>query len=202
MAETEHTHSSGGDIPAGAIPKITPVAFTDVPSAPGATTPGPTTTATAAPGGPTTASGRPASSASAEPTAPATSPVPEVAGPATPTEPITASQVRANAAAKRVLARLMRGENPPTAPLSIVDRLAGSPYANLTIRQGADDSARRTLDFVLKLAETMFRYGAGALEVETSIIAVTAAFGLQHVEVDITNQSVSIDYAPQDGTPI
>jgi uncharacterized membrane protein YjjP (DUF1212 family) len=48
----------------------------------------------------------------------------------------------------------------------------------------------------------MFRYGAGALEVETSIIAITAALGLKHIEVDITNQSVAINYAPKDQTPI
>lgn len=119
------------------------------------------------------------------------------------TEPLSPSQVRQNAAAKRMLRRLVQGENPPTAPLSIVDRLAGSPYANPMIQVGGvDTSARKTLDFALHLAETMFRYGAGALEVETSIIAVTAALGLKNIEVDITNQSVGINYAPKDQTPI
>ena len=119
------------------------------------------------------------------------------------TEPLTPSQLRQDAAAKRMLRRLVRGENPPTAPLSIVDRLAGSPYANPMIQVGGvDTSARKTLDFSLHLAETMFRYGAGALEVETSIIAVTAALGLKNIEVDITNQSVAINYAPQEQTPI
>ncbi len=120
-----------------------------------------------------------------------------------PTEPLTASQVRQNAAAKRMLRRLVHGENPPTAPMSIVDRLAGSPYANPMIQVGGvDTSARKTIDFALHLAESMFRYGAGALEVETSIIAITAALGLKHIEVDITNQSVAINYAPKDQTPI
>src|SRR5438128_1939548 len=83
-----------------------------------------------------------------------------------PTRPISPAQVRANAAAVRILRRLITGDSPPTAPLSIVDRLAGSPYANPTIQVGGvDESARRTLDFALLLAETMFRYGAGALEV-------------------------------------
>ncbi|MCO4253003.1 threonine/serine exporter family protein [Pseudarthrobacter raffinosi] len=119
------------------------------------------------------------------------------------TEPLTPSQIHQDAAAKRMLRRLVRGENPPTAPLSIVDRLAGSPYANPMIQVGGvDTSARKTLDFSLHLAETMFRYGAGALEVETSIIAVTAALGLKNIEVDITNQSVAINYAPKDQTPI
>jgi uncharacterized membrane protein YjjP (DUF1212 family) len=87
--------------------------------------------------------------------------------------------------------------------MSIVDRLAGSPYANPMIQVGGvDASARKTIDFALHLAESMFRYGAGALEVETSIIAITAALGLKHIEVDITNQSVAINYAPKDQTPI
>jgi uncharacterized membrane protein YjjP (DUF1212 family) len=119
------------------------------------------------------------------------------------TEPLTASQLHQNAAAKRMLRRLVQGENPPTAPLSIVDRLAGSPYANPMIQvSGIDESARKTMDFALHLAESMFRYGAGALEVETSIIAVTAALGLKNIEVDITNQSVGINYAAKDQTPI
>ncbi len=119
------------------------------------------------------------------------------------TEPLSPSQIRQNAAAKRMLRRLVKGDSPPTAPLSIVDRLAGSPYANPMIQVGGvDTSARKTLDFSLHLAETMFRYGAGALEVETSIIAVTAALGLKNIEVDITNQSVGINYAPKDQTPI
>jgi len=119
------------------------------------------------------------------------------------TEPMSATQVRQNAAAKRMLRRLVQGENPPTAPMSIVDRLAGSPYANPMIQVGGvDTSARKTIDFALHLAESMFRYGAGALEVETSIIAITAALGLKNIEVDITNQSVAINYAPKDQTPI
>ncbi|MUK02524.1 threonine/serine exporter family protein [Vibrio cholerae] len=109
---------------------------------------------------------------------------------------------RPNAAARSVLRRLVQGEAPPTQAMSIVERLAGSPYANPTIHAGGPDaSARKALDFALNLAETMFRYGAGALEVETSIIAVTAAYGLEHIEVDITNQSVVINYSAKDQTP-
>ena len=112
-------------------------------------------------------------------------------------------QDRSSAAAKRVLRRLVQGETPPTQAMSIVERLAGSPYANPLVRSaGPDASARKTLDLALGLAETMFRYGAGALEVETAIIAVTAAFGLESIEVDITNQSVLLNYSPKDQTPI
>ncbi|PPB48069.1 hypothetical protein C4K88_15565 [Arthrobacter pityocampae] len=112
------------------------------------------------------------------------------------------SSIRSNAAARNVLRRLVQGEAPPTQAMSIVERLAGSPYANPTIQVGGPDAgARKALDFALNLAETMFRYGAGALEVETSIIAVTAAFGLDNIEVDITNQSVIINYSAKDQTP-
>ncbi len=124
-------------------------------------------------------------------TAPAAGPIPIV------------TPARSNKAARSVLRKLVQGEAPPTAPMNIVDRLAGSPYANFTIQVGnAEESARKTIDFALRLAETMFRYGAGALEVETSIIAVTAALGLRNIEVDITNQSVVINLAPRDAVPI
>ncbi|MFJ7751752.1 threonine/serine exporter ThrE family protein [Arthrobacter sp. NPDC097144] len=112
-------------------------------------------------------------------------------------------QDRSSAAARRMLRKLVQGETPPTQAMSIVERLAGSPYANPLVRSaGPDASARKTLDLALGLAETMFRYGAGALEVETAIIAVTAAFGLDSIEVDITNQSVLLNYSPKDQTPI
>ncbi|GAA1356640.1 hypothetical protein GCM10009636_26290 [Arthrobacter koreensis] len=108
-----------------------------------------------------------------------------------------------SAAARRVLKRLVQGETPPTQAMSIVERLAGSPYANPRVRSGGPDaSARKTLDLALGMAETMFRYGAGALEVETAMIAVTAAYGLENIEVDITNQSVLLNYSPKDQTPI
>ncbi|KAD3515466.1 threonine/serine exporter family protein [Arthrobacter yangruifuii] len=110
---------------------------------------------------------------------------------------------RSSAAARRMLRRLVQGEEPPTQAMSIVERLAGSPYANPLVRSGGPDAnARKTLDLALGMAETMFRYGAGALEVETAIIAVTAAFGLESIEVDITNQSVLLNYSPKDQTPI
>ncbi|NOJ61046.1 threonine/serine exporter family protein [Arthrobacter sp. 260] len=122
---------------------------------------------------------------------------------ALPTTPRSVRPDRSNAAARKVLRRLVQGEAPPTQAMSIVERLAGSPYANPTIQaSGPDINARRTLDFALSLAETMFRYGAGALEVETSIIAVTAAFGLDNIEVDITNQSVILNYSAKDQTPV
>lgn len=99
--------------------------------------------------------------------------------------------------------RMMYSEPLPTQALSIVNRIADSPYANPYLRttRNADADARTTLDFALKLGETMFRFGAGALEVETSIIVVTQAFGVHETEVDITNQSIALNYAPSGKTP-
>lgn len=105
---------------------------------------------------------------------------------------------RANPAARRMIARFLSSDTPPTQALNIVERLKGTPYANPKIN-AQDASARKTLNFALDLAETMFRYGAGALEVETSVIAVTAALGLSHTDVDITNQSIHLNFAPPEG---
>ena len=155
---------------------------------------------------PSSAAPAPAPSSSAAPPAPkpapGAAPPPAQDGPHARLIPMVPLP-KPNYAARRVLRRLVQGEAPPTAPMNIVDRLAGSPYANPMIQVGGvDASARKTIDFALHLAETMFRYGAGALEVETSIIAVTAALGLRNIEVDITNQSVVINYAKKDATPI
>lgn len=106
---------------------------------------------------------------------------------------------RANPAAKRMISRLLASDSPPTQAFSIVDRLKGTPYANPKVNAAQDASARKTLEFALDLAETMFRYGAGALEVETSVIAVTAALGLRHIDVDITNQSIHLNFSPPEG---
>lgn len=112
---------------------------------------------------------------------------------------------QAHPQAGRLLRRLLEREDPPTVTFNIVDRLVGSPYANPTVAhepESADELARPVLLFALDLAETMIRWGAGALEVETSVIAVTASLGLRHVDVDITNQSAHLNYAPPEGMPV
>ncbi|OIH82600.1 hypothetical protein BLJ79_19145 [Arthrobacter sp. UCD-GKA] len=106
---------------------------------------------------------------------------------------------RANPAARRMISRLLASDTPPTQAFNIVERLKGTPYANPKVNAAQDASARKTLEFALDLAETMFRYGAGALEVETSVIAVTAALGLSHTDVDITNQSIHLNFSPPEG---
>jgi uncharacterized membrane protein YjjP (DUF1212 family) len=128
---------------------------------------------------------------------------PALPRPANPMPAVARAAGKANPAAKRVFSLLMHSEAPPTQAFSIVDRLVGSPYANPKIQVDPQDvSARKTLEFALDLAEAMFRYGGGALEAETSVIAVTASLGLRNVDVDITNQSIHLNYAPDDQVPI
>src|SRR5699024_6453631 len=92
----------------------------------------------------------------------------------------------------------------PTQAIRLVDRLHDSPYQLTGARYKAVAEAKdahNTMLLALKLGETMFRFGAGALEVETSIIVVTQAYGVYDAEVDITNQSISLNFAPASEPP-
>lgn len=115
----------------------------------------------------------------------------------------TAVPQQAHPQARTLLRRMMEDAAPPTTTFNIVDRLVGSPYANPKVAEteAAEDVARPVLLFALDLAETMIRWGASALDVETSVIAVTTSLGLRHVDIDITNQSVHLNWAPPEGLP-
>lgn len=92
----------------------------------------------------------------------------------------------------------------PTQAIRLADRLHDSPYQLTGARYKAAAEAKdahNTMLLALKLGETMFRFGAGALEVETSIIVVTQTYGVFDAEVDITNQSISLNYAPPSEPP-
>lgn len=103
---------------------------------------------------------------------------------------------------QRVFNKIMRTDRPATGTESIVDRLAGTPYQNpVQAEHPVDADELETIKFVLDLGEALFRYGAGALEVETSIIAVSQAFGMKNTDVDITNQSISLNWAPEGKIP-
>jgi len=92
----------------------------------------------------------------------------------------------------------------PTQAIRLADRLQDSPYQLTGARYKAVAEAKEahnTMLLALKLGETMFRFGAGALEVETSIIVATQAYGVFDAEVDITNQSISLNFAPPGEPP-
>ncbi|WP_417235030.1 threonine/serine exporter family protein [Arthrobacter sp.] len=133
----------------------------------------------------------------------AAQPAPPTARPK-PLPTVARAASKANPAARRMFSKIMHTESPPTQAFSIVDRLVGSPYANPTIQQAPefDANARQILEFALDLAEAMFRFGAGALQAETSVIAVTASLGLRNVDVEITNQSIHLNHAPKGQNPV
>jgi uncharacterized membrane protein YjjP (DUF1212 family) len=98
--------------------------------------------------------------------------------------------------------RLMRAEE-PTGPMPLVDRLRSTPFRDPRRMQAPQDrQAREAVDFALRLGELLIRSGAGTRDVEATLIAATAALGLTHVEVDITVQSVLVQYAPPDRPPM
>lgn len=85
-----------------------------------------------------------------------------------------------------------------TKPVRGIARLAQRPF-NIAAAHRAQyvrekEEAREVLNFSLRLAETMFHYGADTVDVDSAIVAVCAAYGLEDVEIDITNQSVIINY--------
>jgi uncharacterized membrane protein YjjP (DUF1212 family) len=110
----------------------------------------------------------------------------------------------AHPGARNMLRRMLEGEAPATVSFNIVDRLVGSPYANSrrAEKEAQADEARPILVLALDLAESMLRWGGGAVEVETSVIAVTTSLGLRHVDVDITNQSVHLNWTREDAFPV
>ncbi|WP_258934005.1 threonine/serine exporter family protein [Nesterenkonia pannonica] len=100
---------------------------------------------------------------------------------------------------RHIFRRVIEPVQTATAVLPLVDRLTGTPYANpILAEQTHEADELETINFVLDLGETLFRYGAGAFDVETSIIAVTAAYGMDHTDVDITNQSIIFNWAPEE----
>ena len=66
------------------------------------------------------------------------------------------------------------------------------PQPNQLELTAAEREASAALDLALRIGELMLRCGAGARQVESSVIAVAAAAGLDNLEVDITLQSLLV----------
>ncbi|GAB3257384.1 threonine/serine exporter family protein [Arthrobacter pigmenti] len=103
--------------------------------------------------------------------------------------------------ARRAMRRLVQGEVPKQ-PRSLIENLAGGPYSQARTRTVSDADSREIVDLALRVAEGMSRFGGGALEAESSIVAIAAAYGLRDIEVDITNQSVKVNYPDTTGEPV
>lgn len=126
---------------------------------------------------------------------------PSVAGISTGAVPTVAQPVRKRPSRVRSsLKSFVSTDQSLTKPMRGVARLAQRPFALATaasrrakfVRE--KEEAREVLNFSLRLAETMFHYGADTIDVDSAIVAVCAAYGLDDVEIDITNQSVIINY--------
>lgn len=106
-------------------------------------------------------------------------------------------------ASRQAWQRWLRSEE-ATGPMPIVERLKGTPFRDPRRMDAPEEDrqAREAVEFGLRLGELLFRSGAGTRDVEASLIAVTAALGLTHVEVDITVQSMTLQHAPPDRPPL
>jgi uncharacterized membrane protein YjjP (DUF1212 family) len=91
-----------------------------------------------------------------------------------------------------------------TKTLPMVETLRHTPYRNPRVRQAVAEEreARASLDLALRVGELRLRCGAGAPHVESSVVAVAAAAGLDNLEVDITLQSLLIQCSTASGVPI
>lgn len=89
--------------------------------------------------------------------------------------------------------RIWRAEE-LTETMPMVQSLRHTPYRHVRAKRavGQDVEARAALDLALRVGELMLRCGAGAPQVESSVIAVAAAAGLDNLEVDITLQSLLV----------
>ncbi|MFJ2766590.1 threonine/serine exporter ThrE family protein [Streptomyces sp. NPDC087300] len=61
--------------------------------------------------------------------------------------------------------------------------------------------ARRVMDFALRLGQELFLCGFDTQTIESSVIAVSTALGLNHLEVDITARTIHLQYAPPHEIP-
>lgn len=125
---------------------------------------------------------------------------PSVAGTNTGQLPLTRPTPKRPSRVRSTLRSFVSTDQSLTKPMRGVARLAQRPFALATaasrraefVRE--KEEAREVLNFSLRLAETMFHYGADTIDVDSAIVAVCAAYGLDDVEIDITNQSVIINY--------
>lgn len=76
-------------------------------------------------------------------------------------------------------------------------QLAQAAQAHYRQRAKQKEETREILGFALRLAETMFHYGADASDVDTAVVSVCAVYGIHDVEVDITYQSIMINYVSE-----
>ncbi|MFE2376554.1 threonine/serine exporter family protein [Streptomyces sp. NPDC059398] len=87
---------------------------------------------------------------------------------------------------------------------TVLDRLYGTAYEDVRFpapREFGDVEAADVLRFTLGLARALFDAGARTRDIQTAVIAVTATWGMQYLEVGIGGRSVQLQYAPPGRRP-
>ncbi|MFT4147399.1 MAG: threonine/serine exporter family protein [Micrococcaceae bacterium] len=104
---------------------------------------------------------------------------------------------------KRMILNPIRAGEPVTTQVDLLDRLEGSQYKVKGRRSETPQEkvAREIVQLAADVSESLLRFGAGAREVETALIAVTGAYGLKHVDMDINYQAANINYSPPGEIP-
>ncbi|MFG2651264.1 threonine/serine exporter family protein [Streptomyces sp. NPDC048436] len=88
---------------------------------------------------------------------------------------------------------------------TLLDRLYGTAYEDVRFppaREFDDRASADVLRFVLRLGHELFLAGASTRDIQTAVVAVTAAWGMQNLEVDISGRSLQVQYAPPKRAPV
>ncbi|MEV3951277.1 threonine/serine exporter family protein [Streptomyces halstedii] len=88
---------------------------------------------------------------------------------------------------------------------TLLDRLYGTPYENVVFppaRPLEDTEAVDVLGFALRLGRALFAAGAQTRRIESSLVAVTASWGMGSQEVEINARSLLVQYAPEGRRPV
>ena len=98
--------------------------------------------------------------------------------------------------------RIWRGED-LTEPTPLAESLRRTPYRNPRRMSAPEQepAVRAALDLAVRVGELMLRCGGSARDVESSVVAVATAAGLDRLEVDITNQSLLVQCISPSGQP-
>ena len=97
------------------------------------------------------------------------------------------------------LKSFVSANNALTQPIRGIARVAQRQFILAAQRDRArfvqeKEQARNVLNFTVRLAETMFHFGADTMDVDSAIVAICSTYGLDDVEVNVTSQSVIINY--------
>ena len=97
----------------------------------------------------------------------------------------------------------LRGEA-PTESMPMLGSLRGSPYRDPRVTRAVaeEHAVTEVIDLCLRIAEVMLRSGAAAPTVEAAVNAIALTGGIQHLDVDLTMQSLHIQARTPSGSNV